>query len=239
MLRIAICDDEQIFLNELEICIDNYLNKIFVEHSIEIFYDGTSLEKAYYEGNQFDILYLDIAMNTMNGIEVAKSIRKIDRNVILIYVSSYDSYYIQLFEVEPFRFIKKPIQKNEVQNITQQAYERVIEKDVYFMYKYNKIIGKILLNNILYFESIGRIIYIHNLSETLKYYGRLDDVERRLKNCKIPFLRIHKSYYVNFRYIDQVTFSKVILTDVELQISKERQMYIRKKYLEILEGETD
>lgn len=239
MLRIAICDDEQILLNELEMFIDNYLNKIFVEHSIEIFYDGVTLEKVYDEGNRFDILYLDIAMSIMNGIEVAKSIRKIDRNVILIYVSSYESYFMQLFEVEPFRFIKKPIQKKEVHNITQQAYERVIEKDVYFTYKYNKIIGKILLKNIKYFESTGRIIYIHNLSETLKYYGRLDDVEWRLKDSKIPFLRIHKSYYVNFLYIDQITFSKVILSDIELQISKERQLYIRKKYLEILERETD
>lgn len=239
MLRIAICDDEQIFLNELEMFVDNYLNKILVRHSIEIFYDGKALKKAYDEGERFDILYLDIEMNLMNGIEVAKFIRKSDHNVILIYVSSYESYLIQLFEVEPFRFIKKPILEDEVCHIMQQAYERVIEKDIYFTYKYNKIIGKILLKDIKYFESAGRIIYIHNLSQVLKYYGRLDDVERRLKDSKIPFLRIHKSYYVNFLHINKITFSKVILSDIELQISKERQIYIRKKYLEILEGETD
>ena len=237
MLKIAICDDEQVFLNEMEMILNNYLNKIFVKHTIEIFYDGKTLKKAYEEGERFDILYLDIEMSIMNGIEVAKYIRKVDRNIILIYVSSYESYFIQLFEVEPFRFIKKPIHENEVENIMQQAYERVIEKEAYFTYKYNRIMGKIPLREIKYFESAGRIVYIHKLNDTVKYYGKLDDVEQNLKNSKIPFLRIHKSYYVNFHYINEITFSKVIISDIELQISKKRQAYIRKMYLRILREE--
>lgn len=72
---------------------------------------------------------------------------------------------------------------------------------------------------------------------TYRYYGKLDEVERRLVQNKIPFLRIHKSFYVNFHFVDKITFSKLILSDgTVLQISQDRQNIIRKRYLDILGG---
>lgn len=182
-----------------------------------------------------DIIYFDIEMRRMNGIDTAKSIRKVDRDVVLIYVSSYETYFMQLFEVEPFRFIKKPINECEFNAIIQLAYERIIEKDSYFEYKYNKSVGKVLVRKIKYFESVGRIINIHAEDISYRYYGKLDEVELRLSQNKIPFLRIHKSFYVNFHFVDKITFSKLFLSDgTILQISQDRQNFIRKKYLDIL-----
>lgn len=67
--------------------------------------------------------------------------------------------------------------------------------------------------------------------------GKKDEVERRLVQNKIPFLRIHKSFYVNFHFVDKITFSKLILSDgTVLQISQDRQNIIRKRYLDILGG---
>lgn len=176
-------------------------------------------------------------MSGKNGIEAAKSIRKLDRDVLLIYVSSYETYFMQLFEVEPFRFIKKPIKETEFEEVIDLAYERIIEEDAYFEYKYNKTIGKVLIRKIMYFESAGRIVNIHTEESTYRYYGKLDEVERRLIQNKIPFLRIHKSFYVNFHFVDKITFSKLILSDgTVLQISQDRQNIIRKRYLDIFGG---
>lgn len=237
MLRIAICDDDKILVEQIEEMLKNCLNKKMIEHYIEVFYDGITLETSYRSGERFDIIYLDIEMSNKNGIDAAKSIRKLDRDVLLIYVSSYETYFLQLFEVEPFRFIKKPIKVEEFEEVTRLAYERVIEDDAYFEYKYNKTVGKVLIRKIIYFESSGRIINVHTEDGDYRYYGKLDEVEQRLAINKIPFLRIHKSFYVNFHYVDKITFSKLILFNgTILQISQDRQNIIRKKYLDILEG---
>ena len=217
--------------------VDRALDKKMIDRYIEIFYDGASLERIYEKGDRFDIIYLDIEMSGKNGIEAAKSIRRLDRDVLLIYVSSYETYFMQLFEVEPFRFIKKPIKETEFEEVIDFAYERIIEEDAYFEYKYNKTVGKVLIRKIMYFESAGRIVNIHTEESTYRYYGKLDEVERRLVQNKIPFLRIHKSFYVNFHFVDKITFSKLILSDgTVLQISQDRQNIIRKRYLDILGG---
>lgn len=237
MLRIAICDDDKILVTQIEEMLNRYLDKKMIDRYIEIFYDGASLERIYEKGDRFDIIYLDIEMSGKNGIEAAKSIRRLDRDVLLIYVSSYETYFMQLFEVEPFRFIKKPIKETEFEEVIDFAYERIIEEDAYFEYKYNKTVGKVLIRKIMYFESAGRIVNIHTEESTYRYYGKLDEVERRLVQNKIPFLRIHKSFYVNFHFVDKITFSKLILSDgTVLQISQDRQNIIRKRYLDILGG---
>lgn len=157
MLRIAICDDDKILVTQIEEMLNRYLDKKMIDRYIEIFYDGASLERIYEKGDRFDIIYLDIEMSGKNGIEAAKSIRRLDRDVLLIYVSSYETYFMQLFEVEPFRFIKKPIKETEFEEVIDFAYERIIEEDAYFEYKYNKTVGKVLIRKIMYFESAGKV----------------------------------------------------------------------------------
>lgn len=235
MIRVAVCDDDKQFAGNLEKLIMDYFDKRLIKYEIEVFYDGSTLEAEYQKAHRFDIIYLDIEMDKMNGIEAARLIRNIDRNVVIIYVSGYDTYFLELFEVEPFRFIKKPINPEAFNRITQMAYDRVIEEDAYFEYMYNKEYGKVLVRDIVYFESVGRVVNIVTDREVFKFYGKLDAVEKRLGNHNIPFLRIHKSFYVNFNHVDKITYSKVTLyCGAELKISDERQADIRKRYMEIL-----
>lgn len=91
MLRIAICDDDKILVTQIEEMLNRYLDKKMIDRYIEIFYDGASLERIYEKGDRFDIIYLDIEMSGKNGIEAAKSIRRLDRDVLLIY--TYGSLY--------------------------------------------------------------------------------------------------------------------------------------------------
>lgn len=133
MLRIAICDDDKILVTQIEEMLNRYLDKKMIDRYIEIFYDGASLERIYEKGDRFDIIYLDIEMSGKNGIEAAKSIRRLDRDVLLIYVSSYETYFMQLFEVEPFRFIKKPIKETEFEEVIDFAYERIIALCISFL----------------------------------------------------------------------------------------------------------
>lgn len=238
MINIGICDDDLIFASKIETMLIKISRSQFIEMNLEVYSDGYELWRDIQHGNMFDLLYLDIEMVKVNGIDVARKIRQKDMDVILIYISSYENYFIQLFEVEPFRFIKKPVNDEIFCNYFNKAYDRIIGSNLYFIYKFNKIIYRIMLKDILYFESSRRLIKIKGKDEGGEFYGKLNMVEKNLENGKIPFLRIHQSYLVNFRFIKEISFYKVVLFDgTELRISEERQKNVREKYNVLMEGE--
>lgn len=213
----------------------NISKEKFIDMNIEVYSDGSELWGNLLSGKSFDIIYLDIEMAKINGIDVAKLIREKDNNVIIIYVSIHENYFIELFEVEPFRFIKKPIDTTKFNDYFNKAYERILKEELFFEYKFNKVPHKELTQNIMYFESTGRMITIHSIKENATFYGKLGTIEKQLSAGKIPFLRIHQSFLVNYRFIKEISFYKVILVDgTELQISEDRQKLIRSRYNELI-----
>ncbi|MBE5856840.1 MAG: response regulator transcription factor [Lachnospiraceae bacterium] len=238
MISIAICDDDLVFASGIETLVIRTARERCTEVSTDVYSDGNDLWKGIAAGSKYDIIYLDIEMDCLNGIDVAKKIREKDNNVILIYVSSYENYFIDLFEVEPFRFIKKPIDVGIFKNYFVKACERVMQSDAYFEYQFNKVLCRELLKNIIFFESMGRTIFIHSTDGTATFYGKLNQVEKQLSESRIPFLRIHQSYLVNHRYIKNISFSCLTLAGgVKLQISEGRQRAIRSKYNELMREE--
>ena len=238
MLRIAICDDDLAFASKIESLLYEISEVSKIDMDIEVYSDGIELWEDISVGEVYDLLYLDIEMLQLNGIDVAKKIREKDTSAIIIYISSYENYLIELFEVEPFRFIKKPVDKKIFVQYFHKAYERIAHDDAYFDYRFNKIQYKVLTKDIMYFESSGRLINVVDKIGKGKFYGKLNQVEKELKSSKTPFLRIHQSYLVNYRFIREISFSKVVLMDgTELQISEDRQKKIREKYNDLLGSE--
>lgn len=197
MINVGICDDDLIFATKIETMLIKISKSQLIEMNIEVYSDGCELWNDIQNRNTFDLLYLDIEMLQVNGIDVARKIREKDMDVIIIYISSYENYFIQLFEVEPFRFIKKPVDEKIFYDYFNKAYNRILGSDLYFEYKFNKVLYKIMLKDVLYFESSGRLIKIKGKDENGKFYGKLNMLEKKLENGKISFLRIHQSYLVN------------------------------------------
>ena len=220
MINIAICDDDLVFASKIEAMLLQISKKQMIKMNIEVFSDGSELwDDIAFGKNKYELLYLDIEMVRINGIEVARKIRENDADAILIYISAYDNYFIELFEVEPFRFIKKPVDDYIFEVYFNKAYERI-------------------LNDETYFESSGRLINIIHMDGKDKFYGKLNYVEKQLGDSKIPFLRIHQSYLVNYRFICKISFSHVTLRDgTVLQISEDRQKKIREQYNNLLVGD--
>lgn len=234
MINIAICDDEISTTSELEAEICKAAKKNGIGINIDIFFDGSTLENYIKSGHRFDLIYLDIEMKIKNGIDVAKEIRRLDYNVLIIYVSSYESYLKELFEVEAFRFISKPINKNLFYDYFKMACERIGNKELYFQFQFSKEVKKILLRDIIFFESQKRIIYINTIKGKEKFYGKLNDIEKQLQGSKQKFIRIHQSFYVNYNYIVKMNFSKLKLSNgMELQISEDRQKKVRLQFCKL------
>lgn len=105
MLRVAICDDDLKFTGQIEALVFQESQKLGIRVEAEVFSDGKTLLNSIQNGEHYQLIFIDIEMEQVDGITAARCIREIDRTVLLIYVSGYDNYLKELFEVEPFHFL--------------------------------------------------------------------------------------------------------------------------------------
>lgn len=177
MLRIAICDDDKRFTGELEKIIIKECNELKTAIETEIFFDGKTLLNDIDMHRRYDIIFIDIEMRQLDGITTVRKIRENDNKVIIIYVSAYESYCKELFEVNTFRFLQKPIEESRVRLYFKEAYKMLQQEKGIFQFSFNKKVYKIHLEDIIYFESRNRVITVF-LSDgsTEVFYGKLNDV---------------------------------------------------------------
>lgn len=239
MLNIAVCDDDLVFATKMESMLMKLLEGRKNDVSIEVYADGKELWKGLEEGNRFQLLYLDIEMEDLDGIRVAKKIREDDTDAVIIFVSNYENRCMELFEAEPFRFIKKPVDETLFADYFRKAYDRITRsRDAYFEYSYNKGHYKVRTDSIMYFESRARAVFIVTKDGKRKFYDTLNSVEKKLESRGASFLRIHQSFLVNYSFIKEITYAKVVLFNgTEFRISGERRNAVREKVSRLIERE--
>lgn len=239
MLKIAICDDDYHILSQLE----NYLLEIRavekLDLDVEVFSDGELLRKELANGTIYDIIYMDIRMKGENGITTVQEIRKTDDATLIIYISSYEQYAIELFPLDVFHFMKKPISKDDFRRVFLAASQKLAAQNRYFTYSYKNYEYKYLYKEIIYFESQGRKVYIHLKDGKKPFFnGKLSEIEAEINGMKVQFLRVHQSYLVNYHHIVAKSQKLVTLTNEEqLQISEERRKEFTTQYVRLLEEE--
>lgn len=135
MLDIAICDDDNSFAGGLEKTLCRMEKTYGLKFEIDVYQDGCSLVKEVMSGKRYDIICMDIQMREMDGVEAARQIRKLDRVVELIYVTSYDSYMKEVFEVTPSGFIVKPLNQKEFETTFCRVMRTVIGQDAYYRFR--------------------------------------------------------------------------------------------------------
>ena len=231
MIQIAICDDDMTITSQIE----EYIRQIETEQHIQvqsrIFFDGKSFMQSVESGEVYDLIYLDVEMPLMKGLDVAKKLREMEISSLII--SNYETYCESMIETDPFRFLRKPINDVDLfRKYFMSAYKKLENRNEYYTYSYKKIHHKININDIMYFESNNRKICIHTNGnqENNIFYGQLDKVEKELESKSCTFIRIHQSYLVNSTYINTVQHDAVILENKdELSISEKRQKEIQRK----------
>lgn len=234
MLRIAICDDEKSICNQLEEILEK-LGREFLENiQIDIFYSGEELCQYLAGNNYFDIIFLDIELKIMNGVEVGQVIRDrmLNETTQIIYISGKETYAMELFKIRPLDFIIKPFNYEKIKEIFKIALRIIQKNENIFQYKIGHTTYNVLIKNILYFESRNREIIIHEINGTEVFYGKLKDVYENLRRFK--FIQIHKSYLVNYNHVIKLEYHQVIMSSkVILPISQANRKRIRELQLEL------
>ena len=114
MIKAAICDDDKLFTGQLERHLHLVAEDISIPLETEIFFDGAGFLEELNRGTRYDIIFMDIEMTQMDGISAAKQLRHLDPTALLVYISGYDQYFRQLFEVGVFRFLDKPVNTEQL-----------------------------------------------------------------------------------------------------------------------------
>lgn len=232
MLSIAICDDEKNICDYLEKRTLQCLAKYDIEARIVVFEDGTEL-LGYCRQNpaSFDIIFLDIKMRTINGVECAKGLRDEGVKSLIVFVTSSAEYVFSGYEAKAFRYILKTELENAFDHIFSECLTELNKQTTgFYTIETPSLAKKISLDEILYFESRLRVIKIHTKNEEISFYGKLDDIEKEL--VQKDFLRIHQSFLVNAAKIKSLTKEEAVLNSgVTLPVSKSRANAVREAYL--------
>ena len=197
-MRIAICDDEEIFRRS--VC--EKINEIYkddIDMVLRIFERGETLIKDFKENDSaYDIIFLDIKMENINGIDTTRNIRKINTDVLIAFLTSHEEFAKDGYEVNAFRYLSKPIREDKLIECIENA-KKICDgaKKIIIKYKDEEIILK--ATNIIYLEAQNKDIYIHTRDNVYVQKNNLSYYENQLKEC--GFFRVHRSFIVNFNYV--------------------------------------
>ncbi len=232
MFKIAVCDDVASVCNELKTMIMDMKNDLICkEITIDTFYSGEALIDNIKEENLYDLIFLDIELGKINGVEVGHIIRKQMEDYVtkIIYISSKDIYDRQLFDVQPLHFLKKPIDSKKVFDDIQLAMKISEKENRNFEFKSFRNTIKVPYRDILYFESRGRKVFLMGTKNNYIFYGNINSLEEVLPKF---FIHPNRSYFVNYEFVTCFKFEELIMTDGSIiPISRNKRKEIRELQL--------
>lgn len=233
MIKIAVCEDDTLQNQNITDMISEILNSYNKIYSINKFISGEELLSSSYE---FDIYFLDIQMNNISGIDTAKEIRILHKNVIIIFITGLKDYVFDAFDVNAFHYITKPINENKFKEVLNSAIRSLSKKDKFLIAKTSSYSYKVYLKDIVYLESNQRKIILHTTYDTIEYYYKISDLENELSEDN--FFRCHKSYIINLKYVQSFDSNFIILENSDkVYVSKYKLTDFSKAFMYYLKNE--
>lgn len=231
MYQIGICDDGKYICATIEAMIMQYAEIKELPVEVMVWYTGEGLVDYLKKGNRIDILFLDIELAELSGIEVGSFIRNQleDRGMQILYISAKASYAQKLFKTQPLDFLIKPILQEQMNEVLELAVKIVGRNAEKFQFQCGRDYYYIPFGDIMYFVSEGRKIKIMTVHGEREFYGKIKELITKLSE---DFIMIHQSYAVNKNHISRYTYETVELTDgTILAISRVNRKQVREKLL--------
>jgi DNA-binding LytR/AlgR family response regulator len=200
-VKIAICDDSEEDIAQLTGALFAY-DPLF---EITSFTNGKALVDELLENSICaDLLFLDIYMPEINGIETAQKIRAIHKDIKIIFLSSSRDFYPQAYEVFAFNYMVKPFDKERLYAVLNRALEELRKESGYkIRVQYKGTTHSVNCSDILYLESRDKLLLFHLADESiLQCYGRLEEILKELPGQF--FLRCHQSFVVNLTHVAEM-----------------------------------
>ncbi len=221
MFHVAIVEDNEKDADVLISCLQKYSHENSVEIEYTHFQNGLLFLQQYH--GEYDIVFMDIDMPVISGMNTARSLREIDPYVLLIFVTALARFALNGYEVGAFDFIVKPVQYNFFTAKMRRAEKKLSsEKRTKLLIKTGEKTVSVYEDEILYVDIYNHVLSIHTENDILSTRGTIKDVMKTLNNA--GFALCNKSCVVNLRFVQMVDGDDVVLTNGERQqISRPRK----------------
>lgn len=207
MLGIAVFDDEKIIVD--------YVGEL-IKENLDInakIYKYTKLEE--FKGDckkgilqKINAIYIDIKIDSLNGIEIAQRIQQENPKIKIIYMTAYSQYSEAIFKTKPTYLLLKPIKKEQIKKSLERALQEEKQNKNIKTFNIKGKIFNIEVEKIKYIESNKRVVIIYEEDLKRRIYGKLDEIEEMLPS---NFVRCHQSYIVNLEYVRELNTHEFVL----------------------------
>ena len=233
MIQIVLCEDQIQHQKTIEKFLKEILGENNIEYNLKMYKSGEELLNNY--PKNVDIFILDIQMEKINGMDVARKIREVDKNKPeIIFTTSLVEYIQEGYEVRAYRYLLKPIKYEDLKKHILSCIDEVInKKDKFILIKNKNETYKINIEEITYIEIQRKDMSIHTESKVYETKMTMDRIEKELKNYN--FYRCHKSFLVNIDYVENIKQYVAILDNKEeVPVSRHRFKDFKHKFLSSL-----
>lgn len=237
MYRIAICDDNVEQTGITETVILKFFSTIDKEVQVDVFFKPKTLLKTMSNSRTgYQIIFLDIEMQEMNGIEVARRLRELEKDFLLVFITGYDNYMLESFEVLPFRYVLKPIDSEKLEPILQQIMIELEHHMQYLFYKVGKKHCQLRIRDIVVISSeLGRKVRVDLVDKRdAQFYFKLKKLLKLLPNSH--FFQINRGIIINMNYITGMIGDQITLENgMTVYISRGNRKKFKQAYTEFSE----
>ena len=224
-MKIAVVEDEQKERRQLCLIVEAYFREKDISLQIHPFESGEEIAKR--AGEFFDVIFMDIDMGGLDGMEAARRIRAVDSNAVIVFITNMAGYAVEGYSVQALDFLIKPVSALRIR----QELDKILEirrrgKPPKIMLKGNGTIFQVDVNDILFVEMYGRKIRVHRRQGMVEFNGTLRYFEERLP--KELFFRCHHGFLVNMAYVSSIGKCDVEVEGRCLPVGRQR----KKKFLQ-------
>ena len=231
MVRIAIVDDEKVIREQIK----NLIEKKQTGSAVDTYFSGEELLRA---GKGYDIVFLDIQMDGMNGIDTARALRQKMDDTVLIFVTGVKEYVFDAFDVGAFHYLIKPLEEMKFYSVYDRAVLEAAKKKQHgmgqlFVKTRNRNVT-LDQSNILYIESRAKKVEIHTRNDIIEAYAGIGELEKQLTE---NFYRCHRGYLVNLAFVSEYSIDSITLNNGEtIILTKEKYGEFVKVYMRYLKN---
>jgi len=211
-MRIAVCDDEEKFGLQAKQMIEKLTRSLDI--FVDMYDDGRKLLSAF-EKKPYDLLFLDIEMPKMDGITLAKELRKKSEDVPIVFLTGHVEYALEGYEVNALRYLTKPIKEEKLREVLRFVMDKSVSSKQ-ILIKEDGDERFINVSDIIYFEAQNQYVMIYTVTGEFLVRHNIGDYEIELKND--GFYRVHRGYIVSLAKVKRLVKSDVILEGIDGEV---------------------
>ncbi|MGL5328702.1 MAG: LytR/AlgR family response regulator transcription factor [Peptostreptococcaceae bacterium] len=216
VLDIVICEDDISQRELLKGYLDKIFNKLDIKYSLNEFSSGEELLSNYPE--KIDILFLDIQMDKLSGMDTARKIREFDNIVEIVFTTAILGYIHEGYEVRAYRYLLKPLEYECILKHTTSCIKELILKKDTVLIKDTSQTAIIQINDILYVEVLGKEVTVYTKEQNYVFKISMKSIEDKL--LKRNFFRCHKSFLINIKNVKSLKENIAIIDNYEIPVSR-------------------